>query len=139
MLHYDTVKRDKALSAFWFATNQDEIQNHATRKKKIMFYWPFLRITSHVYEMDYIETGKNVNSEQNVKVRLKIQDSVYLSCSNTHKLTILQHDNAHIEYYRRGYSEWLKSKPILHSPNLPPCDFHFFPNLKGTATELILP
>lgn len=102
----------------------------SAKKLLLTVFWDAHR----VYVTDFLERGATVNSSQYIQTLKHLQRRV---CRVRGSLApiILQHDNArpHTSRATEEAVRNLKFEPIPHppySPDLAPCDFYFFPQLK---------
>lgn len=130
--HYDPEEKRQSMEYRHFTSPQCRKFKRQLSAKKVLLtaFWD----AKHVYLAEYLEGGTTVNSSRYIETLKHLRRRV-CRVRNCTKPIILHHDNAR-PHTSRATAEALarlKFETIPHppySPDLAPCDFYLFPNLK---------
>lgn len=128
---YDPEEKRQSMEYRHYGSPQTKkFKTQASAKKLLLtVFWD----ARHVYVTEYL-VGSTVNSARYIETLKHLRRIVCRVRKSTSPI-ILQHDNArpHTSRVTADALVRLKFQPIPHppySPDLAPCDFHFFPHLK---------
>ncbi|KAL4105171.1 hypothetical protein QTP88_020443 [Uroleucon formosanum] len=130
--HYDPEEKRQSMEYRNFTSPQPKKFKDQPSAGKIMLtvFWD----GNQVYLTDYFEKGTSVNSAQYIESLKKLRRPVCRIRGSTDTI-LLHHDNARphtLNATSTALKQW-KFEVLQHppySPDLAPCDFHFFPDLK---------
>ena len=130
--HYDPEEKRQSMEYRHVTSPQPKkfkVQPSAG-KIMLMVFWD----GNQIYLTDYLEKGTSVNSARYIESLKKLRRRVCRVQGSTDTI-LLHHDNArpHTSNATSTALKQLKFEVLQHppySPDLAPCDFHFFPDLK---------